>query len=368
MPSNQVVQSTNQLKDFRLKCLLNLLQFCFRLIEFRNISKTTSQPIDVWRRFARMDKKAKSAKVQQPKHTSDIRSFFNRDPAAKIVSSNGTPSKSANSHKSTVALSSSEESPVKKSNSKSHAELKRSDKMPKRKTVYIDSSESDDEIIVRPKKAKKSHDPAPTSKASSSGKRKKVDSDSDSDFVLKEKSNKKSPPAKAKKATATSKATSKPASKAASKTTSKSKSTAASKKATSKENKSRSKSKSLVTPMDDESDEDALECKVVKKNQSELTKPGFSVTNKSSLLSKIDGDKKTSQLGQMWVDKYKPTRIQDVVGQHTPKSCANKLKNWLHDWYKNKEIKPKFGGKNETGMGLRAALLSGHPGIGEWPI
>ena len=320
-----------------------------------------------------MEKKAKPAKPQ-PKHTSDIRSFFNRDPASKSASSNGTPSKSANGH---IVLSSGEESPFKKSSKPSveSRESKRADKMPKRK-VYIESSDSDDEIIKRPKKAsKKSHDAAP--KASTSSKRKKVDidSDSDSDFVLKEKSNKKSPPAKAKKA-ATSKASSKATSKATSskttsktsKTTSKSKSTAGSKKTTSKENKSKSKSKSksLVTALDEESDEDALECKVVKKNQAELTKPGFSVNNKSSLQSKIGGDKKTSELGLMWVDRYKPTRIQDVVGQHTPKSCANKLKNWLENWYKFKDLKVKFGAKNETGQGLRAALLSGHPGIGEW--
>ena len=96
---------------------------------------------------------------------------------------------------------------------------------------------------------------------------------------------------------------------------------------------------------DDESAEGPLGCKVVKKNhQPELVKSGFSVTSRGSLLFKVD-DSKTSQLGQMWVGKYKPSRIQDVVGQHTPKFCANKLRSWLQDWYKNKEIKPKFGDK-----------------------
>ena len=338
-----------------------------------------------------MEKKTKSAKNQQSKHTTDIRSFFHRDPAK--VESDFKPVKSEKSHKP-VALSSSEESPVKKNGR--HSESKRSERMPKRKTAVIDSDSTDDEVIVRPKKSKKSHEPAAKSKASKSGKRKlqiesdsdsdfvvdekpsnkrshepapkskastsgkrklQIESDSDSDFVLKEKpSNKKSPPAKSKKSIA---ATKKP------KATAASKKAAASKNTTSKENKSKSKSKSLVKPLDDESDEEALECKVVKKNQAELIKPGFSTTSKGSLLSKIDGDKKTSQLGAMWVDKYKPTKVQDVVGQHTPKASAVKLKNWLMDWHKNKEFKPKFGAKNETGIGLRAALLSGPPGIGK---
>ncbi|XP_076082907.1 replication factor C subunit 1-like [Mytilus galloprovincialis] len=71
----------------------------------------------------------------------------------------------------------------------------------------------------------------------------------------------------------------------------------------------------------------------------------------------------------LWVDKYKPSAMKQIIGQTGDKSNAKKLLNWLNNWHKNRAagVKPsgKFFGKDETGAGLRAALLSGPPGIGK---
>lgn len=75
---------------------------------------------------------------------------------------------------------------------------------------------------------------------------------------------------------------------------------------------------------------------------------------------------KSSVECKMWVDKYKPVKSSQIVGQNGPKSCVNKLKTWLSNWYANLDKKPGFGkSASEDGSGFRAALLSGPPGIGK---
>ena len=37
----------------------------------------------------------------------------------------------------------------------------------------------------------------------------------------------------------------------------------------------------------------------------------------------------------LWVDKYKPTQMKQIVGQSGDKSNANKLKRWLMNWRAN---------------------------------
>ncbi|OWF54886.1 Replication factor C subunit 1 [Mizuhopecten yessoensis] len=70
----------------------------------------------------------------------------------------------------------------------------------------------------------------------------------------------------------------------------------------------------------------------------------------------------------MWVDKYKPTGLKQLIGQQGDKSNAKKLLHWLTNWHKNEAagVKPqgKFFGKDD-GAGTKAALLSGPPGIGK---
>ena len=105
--------------------------------------------------------------------------------------------------------------------------------------------------------------------------------------------------------------------------------------------------------------EDHVDCTMVNKKAN--LKAGFQSHNADLL--KTAGDK--NKLGEMWVDKYRPKKVGEIIGQHTPKCSANKLKNWLVKWDDNKHLKPNPF-KNDTGAGLRAALLSGPPGIGRF--
>ncbi|KAM9450140.1 replication factor C subunit 1 [Clarias gariepinus] len=74
----------------------------------------------------------------------------------------------------------------------------------------------------------------------------------------------------------------------------------------------------------------------------------------------------------LWVDKYRPRSLKNLIGQQGEQSCANKLLRWLKSWHKNHSgnAKPsaarfgKFGGKDD-GTGFKAALLSGPPGVGK---
>lgn len=47
----------------------------------------------------------------------------------------------------------------------------------------------------------------------------------------------------------------------------------------------------------------------------------------------------------MWVDKYKPTGMKNIIGQTGDKSNAKKLLNWLNNWHKNRASGVKPSGK-----------------------
>lgn len=72
----------------------------------------------------------------------------------------------------------------------------------------------------------------------------------------------------------------------------------------------------------------------------------------------------------LWVDKYKPTSLKNIIGQQGEQSCANKLLRWLRTWHSSspeekKQAKiSKFAGKDD-GSSFKAALLSGPPGVGK---
>ncbi|CAG2189162.1 RFC1 [Mytilus edulis] len=72
--------------------------------------------------------------------------------------------------------------------------------------------------------------------------------------------------------------------------------------------------------------------------------------------SKVKGSAKPEE-SLLWVDKYKPSAMKQIIGQTGDKSNAKKLLNWLNNWHKNRAagVKPsgKFFGKDETGAGLR---------------
>jgi len=69
----------------------------------------------------------------------------------------------------------------------------------------------------------------------------------------------------------------------------------------------------------------------------------------------------------LWVDKYKPTSLKQIIGQQGDKSNAKKLMHWLQNWHKNRTLgkKPAFNRFNDDGSGHKAALLSGPPGVGK---
>ncbi|XP_034941191.1 replication factor C subunit 1 [Chelonus insularis] len=70
------------------------------------------------------------------------------------------------------------------------------------------------------------------------------------------------------------------------------------------------------------------------------------------------------------VEKYRPKTMKQIIGQHTDKSCANKLYTWLMNWNKNqhgkvKPTRPSPWAKNDDGAFFKAALMSGPPGVGK---
>ncbi|KAL6032111.1 hypothetical protein STEG23_011066 [Scotinomys teguina] len=46
----------------------------------------------------------------------------------------------------------------------------------------------------------------------------------------------------------------------------------------------------------------------------------------------------------LWVDKYKPTSLKNIIGQQGDQSCANKLLRWLRNWHKSSPEERKHGG------------------------
>ena len=37
----------------------------------------------------------------------------------------------------------------------------------------------------------------------------------------------------------------------------------------------------------------------------------------------------------MWVDKYKPSTVKQIIGQQGAQSNMNKLMSWLQNWHSN---------------------------------
>ncbi|XP_053601223.1 replication factor C subunit 1 [Plodia interpunctella] len=94
------------------------------------------------------------------------------------------------------------------------------------------------------------------------------------------------------------------------------------------------------------------------------------------VVSKSSGDVDKIQVNKsgstpdslMWVDKYKPRNVKQIIGQHGDASNVKKLMNWLTKWYVNRKAKlakPSPWTKNDDGGYYKAALLSGPPGVGK---
>ena len=69
------------------------------------------------------------------------------------------------------------------------------------------------------------------------------------------------------------------------------------------------------------------------------------------------------------------TGIKQIIGQQGPQSNMNKLKTWLQNWHRHNtdpvgKLKPKpkanmWGQGDPQGVSMKAALLSGPPGLGK---
>ena len=56
----------------------------------------------------------------------------------------------------------------------------------------------------------------------------------------------------------------------------------------------------------------------------------------------LEMDKPSESL--LWVDKYKPQNMKQLIGQQGDRSCANKLLKWLRRWHDN-----NFGPNKDRG-------------------
>ncbi|KAK2908793.1 hypothetical protein QQF64_001261 [Cirrhinus molitorella] len=105
-------------------------------------------------------------------------------------------------------------------------------------------------------------------------------------------------------------------------------------------------------------------------SRSEVKKSlSFDQSKRESPVSHSTPESEGSSL--LWVDKYRPRSLKNLIGQQGDQSCANKLLRWLQNWHKhqsgNTKAPPKFGkfGSKDDGSGFKAALLSGPPGVGK---
>lgn len=73
----------------------------------------------------------------------------------------------------------------------------------------------------------------------------------------------------------------------------------------------------------------------------------------------------TNQSSELWVDKYSPKRIADLVGN---KANIGHLEKWLRgfdDVVLRNMPHPTEGGKNSSNINAKACLITGPPGIGK---
>lgn len=63
----------------------------------------------------------------------------------------------------------------------------------------------------------------------------------------------------------------------------------------------------------------------------------------------------------MWVDKYKPTQLKQIIGQTGDKSNAKKLLHWLTNWHKSRAagVKPQGECSCMSGHEVKNILIVG---------
>ncbi|CAG9332418.1 unnamed protein product [Blepharisma stoltei] len=87
-------------------------------------------------------------------------------------------------------------------------------------------------------------------------------------------------------------------------------------------------------------------------------------------VSQTDATQSLSNASQLWVDKYKPKTIQDILGNN---KTVEKLWEWLRDWEEvvihgnKKDVEAFSRGRLDLTLNVnaKAALISGPPGVGK---
>jgi len=105
---------------------------------------------------------------------------------------------------------------------------------------------------------------------------------------------------------------------------------------------------------------DQLECESSQMSERSTSSPATQTPSASPNLK--------GEPSLMWVDKYRPRTVKQIIGQQGDKSNMRKLMNWLRDWEKNRKkptSKSSFFNKDQDGSSHKAALLSGSPGVGK---
>lgn len=95
---------------------------------------------------------------------------------------------------------------------------------------------------------------------------------------------------------------------------------------------------------------------------SSCSTPATQTPSSSPLAKGVDAE------SLLWVDKYSPKCIKQIIGQQGEKSNVKKLLRWLQNWHSNRKRGKAKGGfiaGKDDGSIFKAALLSGPPGVGK---
>ncbi|XP_036056786.1 replication factor C subunit 1 isoform X2 [Onychomys torridus] len=108
------------------------------------------------------------------------------------------------------------------------------------------------------------------------------------------------------------------------------------------------------------------------KKEANVFRRGLDFTEQGVEARRLAEDRSGDQVESLlWVDKYKPTSLKNIVGQQGDQSCANKLLRWLRNWHTSSPAERKHAAKfgklssKDDGSSFKAALLSGPPGVGK---
>lgn len=81
---------------------------------------------------------------------------------------------------------------------------------------------------------------------------------------------------------------------------------------------------------------------ISKETSSKHTKSPVNSSNSKTPLPPMKKKNLDDPKYSLWVDKYKPSSLKQIIGQQGEKSNVNKLVKWLANWYNNQSGKKKL--------------------------